>query len=499
MARIYDQYVSKMQKIADIGHSIAVLSWDKEVNLPKGSAVRRSQQMATLSGIAHEEFTDPKFGKLLKRLLPMRTINDKERKNIELTLKEYKKATRFKKEFVIRRSQAISKAYHSWTAARQANDYNLYVDDLQNLIELKREEAKIIGFEQHPYDALLDIYEPGATVVELDQIFNDAKKGLKTLIREITSQKQVKSSFLKKYYPKNKQWDFGLEVLKNMGYDFNLGRQDISQHPFTTSFSSEDVRVTTRVDENDLGNMTWSCIHEGGHALYEQGLPSSEYGLPSGAAISLGIHESQSRLWENQVGRSKEYWSFMYPRLKKYFPENLKNIKLNKFYKGINKIAPNYIRTEADELHYHYHVLIRYELEKKIMDGSLNAKTLKTAWNRLYKKYLGVVIPDDNQGILQDIHWSHGSFGYFPTYSIGSFYAAQFFRQAEKDIPKLKQQLARGKTDKLLKWLRKNIHDHGQTYSAKEICERVTGEPLRFKYFMEYANQKFRPIYKLKV
>ncbi len=495
MARIYDQYVQHMQKVADVGHSIAVLSWDKEVNLPKGSAAKRSQQIATLSGITHELFTDAKFGRLLQRLYAMKNLSRKEKKNVSLTLREYKKVQKFSQEFVIKRSHVVSKAYHAWIAAREANDYDLYKDALQELIEIKREESKIIGRRKHPYNALLDQYESGANVAELDKVFSDAKRGLKKLISELNSSTKIKTGFLRKHYPQDKQWAFGLKVLEHIGYDFEKGRQDLSTHPFTTSFSSEDVRVTTRVVENDFANMTWSCIHEGGHALYEQGLPIEDYGLPTGSAISLGIHESQSRLWENHVGRSMEYWTYMLPKLKKQFPENLKKVSLDKFYRGINKVAPNLIRTEADELHYHFHVMIRYELEKKIMEGKLNASNLKTAWNRLYKSYIGVEVPDDNQGILQDIHWSHGSFGYFPTYSIGSFYAAQFFHQACQDIPKLKKQLRKGKTDKLLTWLRENIHQYGQLYDAKGLCRKVTGEPLNFKYFMDYAREKYSSIY----
>jgi carboxypeptidase Taq len=244
--------------------------------------------------------------------------------------------------------------------------------------------------------------------------------------------------------------------------------------------------------------MTWSCIHEGGHALYEQGLPIDQYGLPTGSAISLSIHESQSRLWENNVGRSKDYWTYIYPRLQKRFPSQLGKVSLDKFYKSINTIRPNLIRTEADELHYHFHVLIRYEIEKRIMEGSLNAPDLKKEWNKLYKRYLGVKADKDTDGILQDIHWAHGSLGYFPTYSLGSFYAAQFFHTASKEINDLKGLLQKGKTKPLLGWLRENIHQHGRRYEADELCQKITGESLNTKYFIDYANKKYSAVYKLK-
>ncbi|MDF1695003.1 MAG: carboxypeptidase M32 [Saprospiraceae bacterium] len=496
MARVYDRYKSKMQKVADINHAIAVLSWDKEVNLPKDSAPHRSQQVATLAGMSHNEFVSKDFGALLNRLANMKSLSAAEKKNISVTLDAYQKATKFSEAFIIRKSTIESNAYHAWLKAREANDYGVFKDALKELVDLKREEAKKLKATEHPYDALLDIYEPGLTVAQLDPIFGGIKISLKKLIKKINKSKQVKNNFLRKRYSWNKQWEFGLDILENMGYDFNRGRQDISAHPFTTSFSPTDVRVTTRVDENDFAYMLWSTIHEGGHALYEQGLSSEEYGLPTGSYISLSIHESQSRLWENHVGRSKEYWSFWYPSLQAEFPKNLNNVSLNKFYAGINRIAPNLIRTEADELHYHFHVLIRYEIEKGLIEGSIDTDNLSEVWNEKYKEYLGISAKDDNTGVLQDVHWGHGSFGYFPTYSLGSFYAAQFYAQAEKDIPKLNKKIAKGNTTPLLNWLRENIHQHGRRYEADELCNNITGESLNVEHFLNYANTKFKSIYK---
>lgn len=493
----YKIYEEKMRKLADIGHSIAVLSWDKEVNLPEQGAAMRGQQIATLSGISHELFTDKEFGKTLEDLAADSSLNTKQAKNVKVTLKDYKQATKFTNEFVIRRSKLISNAYHSWLKARAANDFKLYVKDLAALVQLKREEAKIIGFENHPYDALLDLYEPGATVKELDLLFADVKEQLVPFIKEVRACKQVDHDFLHQFYDKGKQWEFGIGLLKNMGYDFSRGRQDIAPHPFTITFSSQDVRVTTRIDENDFANMCWSCIHEGGHALYEQGLPIEDYGLPTGGAISLGIHESQSRLWENHVGRSLAYWQHHYPKLQAMFPENLKNVSLDDFYKGINRVESNLIRTEADELHYHFHVLIRYELEKQLLLGDIEVEGLREAWNQSYKKYLDVDITEDNKGILQDVHWGHGSFGYFPTYSVGSFYAAQFYAKASSDIGNLEAKLSKGDSSDLLSWLGEKIHRHGRLYEAAELCESVTGEKLNFKYFMEYATKKYKQIYNL--
>lgn len=494
-ARVYDKYKSKMQKVADINHAIAVLSWDKEVNLPKDSAAHRSQQVATLAGISHQEFVNEDFGLMLDRLSKMKTLSPKEVKNVSVTLDAYQKATKFTEAFVIRKSKIESNAYHAWLQAREANDYGVFKDALNDLVKLKKEESKKLKSGDHPYDALLDMYESGLTVAQLDPIFEGIKKDLKKLIKKIKKGKQVKNGFLCKNYEWDLQWEFGLDILENMGYDFNRGRQDLSEHPFTTSFSPTDVRVTTRVDENDFAYMLWSTIHEGGHALYEQGLSVEDYGLPTGSYISLSIHESQSRLWENHVGRSKAYWNYWFPVLKADFPKNLKKVDLDQFYAGINKIAPNLIRTEADELHYHFHVLIRYEIEKGLIEGSLDTEDLDTVWNEKYREYMGISPGDDNTGILQDVHWGHGSFGYFPTYSLGSFYAAQFYAQAEKDIPKLSKKLSKGNTDSLLSWLRENIHQHGRRYEADELCNMITGESLNVEHFLNYAKDKFLSIY----
>ncbi len=496
MARLYDKYHSKMKKVADINHAIAVLSWDKEVNLPKDGAMHRSQQVATLAGLSHMEFTNKDFGLMLNRLDGMPSLSPAEKKNVSVTLDQYNKATKFSEAFVIRKSEIESAGYHAWLKAREANDYSIFKDALADLIELKKEEAEKLKYKEHPYDALLDQYEPGLTVSQLDPIFEGVKKDLKKLIKKIKKSKQVNNKFLKKKYEWNNQWEFGLDILENMGYDFNRGRQDLSAHPFTTSFSPMDVRVTTRVDENDFAYMLWSTIHEGGHALYEQGLPIEDYGLPTGSYLSLSIHESQSRLWENHVGRSKEYWSYWYPSLKTDFPKSLNKTDLNSFYKGINKISPNLIRTEADELHYHFHVLIRYEIEKGLMEGSIDTDNLDKVWNEKYKEYLGISAKDANQGILQDVHWGHGSIGYFPTYSLGSFYAAQFYAQAQKDIKKLNKKLSKGDTSQLLAWLRENVHQHGRRYESDELCNRITGESLNFDHFLKYASDKFLSVYK---
>lgn len=281
-----------------------------------------------------------------------------------------------------------------------------------------------------------------------------------------------------------------------MHFDFEAGRQDISEHPFTINFNSRDVRVTTRIDENDFGNMTWSCLHEGGHALYEQGLPTDEYGLPLGEYCSLSIHESQSRLWENSVGRSREFWQHHFPLLQSFFPKQLSNISLEDFYKGINKVQPSLIRTEADELTYHFHVMIRYEIEKLLIEGIIGTADIPAYWNEHYKKYLGINVPDDKQGCLQDVHWSHGSFGYFATYSIGSLYAAQLYEAILKDDSSVNKEVKNGNTLPVFNWLKQHIYGYGRYYRSGELCRKATGENLNSQYFIDYVTRKYSDIYK---
>ncbi len=492
----FNAYVATMRKIADISHAISLLSWDKEVNMPPNGAAFRTQQVATLSGMAHETFTAPAFKENLDALYEVREDMDiKSRRNIEITKKKWDRAACFTTEFVMKKSKITSEGYHAWLKAREANDYGLFKEALRKLVDIKKEECELVGYTDHPYEALLDEYEPGAKVADLDTLFSDVRNQMVAFCRKIADSQQVDDSFLVKHFDKDKQWDFGLDILKVMGYDFDSGRQDISPHPFTTNFAPTDVRVTTRIDEQNFGSMTWSCIHEGGHALYEQGLPSSEYGLPSGNAVSLGIHESQSRLWENNVGRSLPFWNAHMGLAKEYFPEQLGDVDSNAFFKAINKVVPSLIRVESDELYYHFHILIRYEIEKGLLEGNYDIDHLNEVWNAKYKEYLGIDVPNDKEGILQDIHWAYGSIGYFPTYSLGSFYAAQFFAQAKKDIPDLLSKMEKGDTTELLAWLRENIHQYGSTYPAEELCKRITGEGLNFKYFMEYAQEKYGKIY----
>jgi len=491
----YAQFLERMQKIADVAYAQSLLNWDQETYMPVGAAAGRSRQLSTLAAISHEWSTSEELGAFILSLKADKSLDDKQEANVQRAAEDFERSKKYSTAFVVKMTALVSKCFFAWDQAKKANDWKAYAPALEEMVALKREEAELLGYQVHPLDALMDAFEPGLTCLAVDELFDGVKKEIFPILEQIKQKAQISNELLHLHYAKDKQWEFGMDLLKGMGYDLNHGRQDVSSHPFTTSFGMEDVRITTRIDEKDLANMVWSCIHEGGHALYEQGLPVEQYGMPLGSAVSLGIHESQSRIWENNVGRSKNFWEGKYALLQQYFPENLANVGLDEFYKAMNKVQPSLIRTEADELTYHFHILIRYEMEKALIEGSLEVKDARDAWNEKYKNYLGVNVSDDSHGILQDVHWSHGGFGYFPTYSLGSFYAAQFYYHAVKNNPGLEQDIQAGDSSKLLQWLRMNIHQYGRQFYPSELCKKATGESLNIRYFKEYALKKYGAIY----
>lgn len=495
----YQEFKEYCGKLKDIAASIAVMNWDMEIYMPKKSGGIRGQQLATLNGIYHDMVTDQHFGNLMNQLVRDDSLSFEEKKNVEVFLDYYNKEIKFDTEFVKEKSRLISNAFQSWDEAKKNNDFSLYAPHLKKLVALKRKEAEILGFEDSPYDALLDQYDKGSTAKQVEALFDEVRLKLVPFVKLIQEKEQVNNDIMYRHYDHQNQWDFGIFLLKQMGYDFDTGRQDLSSHPFTTSFGPQDVRVTTRVKENDLAEMIWSCIHEGGHALYEQGLSMEHYGMPQGEYTSLGIHESQSRLYENNVGRSLPYWKYNFSVLKGTFPEQLENEDVDSFYKAMNKVESSLVRTNADELTYHFHIMIRFEIEKMLIEGDIEVEDLPRIWNEKYKSYLNIEVPNDAEGVLQDIHWAHGGFGYFPTYSQGSFYAAQFYAQAKKEMPDLEKQIENADLKPLKEWLNKNIHSLGQIYTSDEVCKKVTGESLNFKYFYDYAVEKYSKIYELEL
>jgi carboxypeptidase Taq len=493
-AELYNEYVTKMQQIADVKYASAVLQWDQETYMPpKGSAIR-GKQIATLNELAHTQFINEKTGALLMELLGKNDLTEKQKCNVELSMYDYTRAQKFTGEFVRIMSETVNKSFHAWIQARKENSFAVFQQPLDALIKLKKEEAAILGFTDHPYSALMNDYDKGLNVTVSDKIFANLKPQLLELLQLIQSKPQVNDSFLHHHFNKDDQWRLGIELLKRMEFNFEAGRQDISEHPFTTNFNNADVRVTTRIDEKDFTNMTWSCIHEGGHALYEQGLPGEEYGLPLGEYCSLSIHESQSRLWENNIGRGLPFWQHNFSLVQPFFKQH-GVITTEQFYKAINKVSPSLIRTEADEVTYHFHVMIRYEIEKMLIEGSLTTKDIPAKWNSLYKEYLGVTVPNDKQGCLQDVHWSHGSFGYFATYSLGSLYAAQLYAAISRQNESLEKEIALGNNSIVLNWLTKNIYQYGRQYTSEELCKKATGETLNSTHFIRYVTKKYSHIY----
>jgi carboxypeptidase Taq len=496
-AELYAAYKTKMQKIADVKYASAVLQWDQETYLPPKGNDFRGRQLATLSEMAHELFTTEAMGAMLQELNSREDLSFHEKRNVQLSLDDYTRSVKLSSDFVRKMSEAVNASYHAWVKARSDNSFATFQQPLHSLIELKKQEADLLGYKQHPYNALMNDYDKGLTVATVDGIFNNLKPQLSSLLNTIKNKPQVNNSFLHQHFDKDAQWKFGIEMLKEIGFDFEAGRQDLSVHPFTTSFNNYDVRVTTRVDENDFGNMTWSCIHEGGHALYEQGLPAEEYGLPLSEYCSLSIHESQSRLWENCIGRGLPFWQHNLKLLQTFFPGQCNQLTAEKFYKGINKVESSLIRTEADELTYHFHVMIRYEIEKMLIEGTIDTKDIPAYWNEHYQNYLGVTVPTDSKGCLQDIHWSHGSFGYFATYSLGSIIAAQLYAAIEKENVSVNKEIEAGNTTTVLNWLRKHIHQYGREYTSEQLCKKATGEPLNSTHFIDYATKKYTAIYGL--
>ncbi len=492
----YRLYQKQLAKVADLTNIGSVLSWDQQVYMPKNGAQFRGQQIATVSTLSHEFFTDPKLGGWLKELSSDSSLSAEEAANVKLSRKDFERKAKYPAEFVEEMSLVTSEAFGAWHEARAKNDFSIYKPHLEKIIQLKRREAELVGYVNHPYEALLEDYEPGLTVKKIDEVFAQIESELFPFIKQVLAKPRPDTSFLEKNYPKSKQWAFASVMVKQMGYDFESGRADDAPHPFCTTFGPGDVRITIRHDENFFNMMFFAAIHEAGHALYELGLPMKEqYGLPLGNPVSLAFHESQSRFWENSIARSLPYWKGNLPRLQKEFPENLKAVTPEAFFKAVNTVEPSFIRVEADELTYHAHIYVRYLIEKALITGEIQVSDVPKYWNDRYEEFLGIRPKTDSEGCLQDVHWAYGAFGYFPTYSFGSFYASQFRAQMKKEMPNFDSLIETGDLKPILNWLREKIHDHGRRYNSGELLIRITGEDLNVKYFMDYAREKYGKIY----
>jgi carboxypeptidase Taq len=384
-----------------------------------------------------------------------------------------------------------------WQEAKHKNDFKLFQPHLEKIVELRKAYAEFFKPYDHVYDPLLDDFEPGLKTKEVKEIFGKLRPQQVELLKAIAAKPEIDDSFLHIPYEEQGQWDFGVDVVTRFGYDWNRGRQDKSVHPFTTSFGIDDVRITTRFDPERAASALFSTMHEGGHAMYEQGVSASLRRTPLTTGASMAVHESQSRMWENLVGRSKAFWKFFYPRLVAIFPQQLKNVSLDNFYRGINKVEPSLIRVEADEATYNLHVMLRLELEIALLEGTVKVKELPQAWNARMREYLGVVPTTDTLGVLQDVHWSGGMLGYFPTYALGNLVSVQLWEKINQDIPDLEDQIERGKFEALLGWLRKNIHQHGAKFEPQVLVKKVTGSTITPEPYMRYLTKKYTEIYHL--
>ena len=499
---------SRLLEIQRIASAASLLGWDQETYMPAGGGQARADQIATLQGLAHQHLVAPEIERLLKEWIDPASGHPKEtsdetwdeasRAVLRETWRDFSRAKKLPAEFVVRLSRECSLAQQAWVVARERSDFKQFLPHLRTILSLKREEADYLGYSDSPYDALLDVYEPGATAAELTPLFDRLRARLVPLLKDVmASPVQIDDAFLYEPYDPGRQMDFGRLVLTAMGYDFERGRLDLSAHPFTTSFHPTDVRVTTRVYERELPACLFSCIHEGGHGLYDQGLETRYYGTPLGDSVSLGIHESQSRLWENCVGRSRPFWRFFYPILQQTFPDQLKAIEVDRFYAAINRVKPSLIRVEADELTYNLHIMLRFEIERALLEEQLNPHDLPEIWREKMQQYLAIEPERDADGVLQDVHWSMGSLGYFPTYTLGNLYAVQLYEQAARDLPQLEQDLASGQLLPLRRWLEQKVHRWGRMFPPDRLVERVTGSTLTPEPFLRYLEQKYRPLYGL--
>jgi len=488
----------KMATIWDLSMIGALMGWDQQTYMPPKGAEERGEQMATLSRLVHEMATSDEVGKLLDELVPYAQTLDPDSDDarlIKLAKREYDKQTRVPAEKVAEYARVTTMAQGAWVQARSESNFALFQPHLEKIVELRREYASYFAPYDHVYDPLLDDFEPGLKTAEVQEIFARLRPQQVELIQAIATRPQVDDSFLHLKYDDQKQWNFGVEVATRFGYDWQAGRQDRSAHPFTTSFGIRDVRITTRVIEDQLPSALFGTMHETGHALYQQGIDWKYRRSALGGAASLAVHESQSRMWENLVGRSRAFWRFFYPRLQEYFPQQLGNVSMEAFYKAINKVEPSFIRVEADEATYNLHIMLRLELEIALMEGSLEVKHLPEAWNTRMKEYLGITPPNDRLGVLQDIHWSGGMIGYFPTYALGNLISVQLWEKIQQDIPNLEEQIERGEFSALLGWLREKIHRHGSKFEPQELVEKVTGSKIDPQPYIRYLNTKYRDIY----
>jgi carboxypeptidase Taq len=481
--------------------TMALLEWDQQTKLPKRAGDFRAEQVTFLAGEIHRRETNPRIGELVRELaaseLALLPNSDTGATILELK-RNYEKKIKLPERLVQELARAAATGQQVWVEARKANDFSRFAPHLKEMFALKQEQADALGYEDCRYDALLDDYEPRAKTREVAAVLNALKDELVPLVALIgESQTQIRTEVLHRRFPTDAQRTLGVNAAAKIGFDFERGRLDVTHHPFCTELGPHDVRITTRYDESFFNTAFFGTLHEAGHGIYEQGLRSEFYGLPPGQYCSLGIHESQSRLWENLVGRSRGFWAFFYPEAQRLFPESLADVSPDEFFAAVNRVAPSLIRIEADAATYDLHIIIRFQLEQAVIDGQLDTDDLPAAWDEKYEEFLGIRPESDANGVLQDIHWSAGLVGYFATYSLGNLYASQLFDKATEDLGDLDAMFHHGEFGPLKKWLNREIHARGRCYSSLELAKKVTGKDLSFHPLMAQLREKLTPIYSL--
>jgi carboxypeptidase Taq len=490
-----------LAEISDLSHVSSLVGWDQQTYMPPGGSAARAEQSATLQKIIHEMFIADETGRLLDAAASEVNGFDPDSDDarlISVTRRDYEKSRKVPSALVAEIARVTGQAVDVWAGARATSDWKPFSPYLARIFDLQRQLADALGYSDRMYDALLDKFEPDMKTAQVQTVFDAIKPHLIDLVRRIAAKGNVVSDeVLHREYDEQQQWDFGLEIIKRYGFDLKRGRQDRSVHPFTTSFSINDVRITTRVDRHFLSPALFGTLHETGHAMYEQGFSQSLERTPLADGASLGMHESQSRMWENLVGRSLPFWKFFFPIVKGFFPEQLADQTAESFYRAANKVSPSFIRVEADEVTYGLHIMLRFEMENDLLEGRLKADDVPEAWNARMQEFLGIMPPTTALGALQDIHWSSGLIGYFPTYQLGNLISLQLWDKINAAIPDLTDQIERGEFAVLLGWLRANLHQHGRKFTSNELLQRITSSGLNPAPYLKYLKAKYSEIYEL--
>ncbi len=500
----YHKIVSYTRKMTVLGSVHKLLEWDQETYMPTKGITVRSEQIEMLADLVHKQSTSKTFKQLLSTLIDLEhgtyvdtSLSEEKLANLREWRRDYLHTSKLPASFVRTFARTTSQSQHTWIEAKRTGNFKLFLPYLEKIISLNRKKADLLGYQEHPYDALLDIYEPEMTIRDLTPLFARLKISLMNLLREIAAKPIPHNEFLYRFFPPQQQMAFAQLLLKGMGFSPESSRLDLTMHPFCMPLSPEDMRMTTHVHPEDPMANFFSVLHEGGHGLYNQGVPMEHYGTPLCESVSLGVDESQSRFWETTIGHSLPFWTYYFPLLQEYFPEQLSGIELDTFYRAINVVRPSLIRIHADEVTYSLHIIIRFELEKAMIEGSLKAKEIPEAWNEKMREYLGIEPLKDAEGCLQDVHWSMGAMGYFPTYTLGNLYAAQLFEAFQKAHPDWEEKVSHGNLSFMLEWLREKVHRHGRHYPPIILMHRATGLDLSEQPYINYLEKKYRKLYDL--